>query len=124
MRRKPGTLLDIEALILATMVGMVGRLDEPEVHGFGLAKLLADQNGSQRLTSHGTLYKALARLENGGLLASRWEDAGLAEEAGRPRRRLYSVTDAGRDALSRHVAAADVGRSDRWSGDDLGVAWL
>ncbi len=124
MRRKPGTLLDIEVQILVTMLDLPTARDNAEVHGFGLAKLLANQHGSQRLTSHGTLYKALARLEAAGMLASRWEDHGLAEEAGRPRRRLYSVTGSGRDAVSRHMAASGTGRLDRSSVADLGVAWL
>ena len=106
------------------MAGVLARHDEPEVHGFGLAKLVADRNGSQGLTSHGTLYKALARLEAGGLLVSRWEDYELAEAAGRPRRRLYSVTGAGRDALSAHRAASTVERTDLPETLDPGIAWL
>ena len=89
MRRKPGQLLDLEAQILAVAVDVLVDGDSPEVHGFGLAKRIADREGSQRLTSHGTLYKALGRLEDAGLLSSRWEDHEVAEAAGRPRRRLY-----------------------------------
>ena len=60
------------------------------------AKSLQQANGSRQLTAHGTLYKALSRLETAGLLVSQWEDP--APE-GRPRRRLYSVTGAGEHAL-------------------------
>ena len=59
-------------------------------HGFGLAQTMREQTGSRSLTGHGTLYKALGRLEEFGLLGSRWEDAAAAE--GRPRRRLYELT--------------------------------
>ena len=67
------------------------------------------------LTAHGTLYKALGRLEKAGLLESEWEDAAAAEDEGRPRRRLYSVTGAGALALAAHRAetshAAPIGRA-------------
>jgi DNA-binding PadR family transcriptional regulator len=114
MRRKPGQLLDLEARILAVAVEALVEGDPPEVHGFAIAKRLADQAGSQRLTAHGTLYKALGRLESAGLLTSRWEDHEAAEAAGRPRRRLYRVTSAGQAALAAHgtdlrPAALDAG---------------
>ena len=61
---------------------------------------LREQSGSSKaLTGHGTLYKALGRLEEFGLLASRWEDAEAAE--GRPRRRLYELTGQGVEAATR-----------------------
>jgi hypothetical protein len=52
-----------------------------------------------QLTAHGTLYKALARLERAGMLTSSWEDPGLAEAESRPRRRLYRVTPSGEQAV-------------------------
>lgn len=103
MRRKPGALLDLEAQILAVA------MDEPRIHGFALARALADREGSRRLTSHGTLYKALSRLEDAGLLGSEWEDPGAAEAEGRPRRRLYRITGAGQAALAAHEATGVAG---------------
>jgi DNA-binding PadR family transcriptional regulator len=35
-------------------------------HGFGLAQTMRERAGSRRLTGHGTLYKALRRLEEFG----------------------------------------------------------
>lgn len=67
-------------------------------HGFGLARTLREQRGSRSLTAHGTLYKALGRLEELGLLASRWEDD---PTRGRPRRRLYELTAEGARAMER-----------------------
>ncbi len=103
MRRKPGQLLDLEVRILSAMVDTQGPA-VPEVHGFALAQRLAGQSGSRRLTGHGTLYKALGRLEDGGLLESHWEDPAWAEAEGRPRRRLYRITAAGAAALTRASA--------------------
>src|SRR5215216_518827 len=83
-------------------------------HGFGLAQNMREESGSRSLTAHGTLYKALGRLEEFGLLSSRWEDAAAAE--GRPRRRLYELTREGARAVeqARAGAAAEAaGRSRR-----------
>ncbi len=103
MRRKPGQLLDLEAQILQVAVDAFGSEGDGEVHGFAMAKRIADRAGQQRLTAHGTLYKALGRLEQGGLLESRWEDPEVAEAEGRPRRRLYRVTSSGQAALAANA---------------------
>lgn len=98
VRRKPGQLLTIELAILETAIEMAtggGR----EFHGFALAQHIAERDGARSLTAHGTLYKALSRMEAAGLLASRWEDADEAIEQGRPRRRLYRVTPHGAGAV-------------------------
>jgi len=77
----------------------------PSFHGFQLAKAIADRADARTaLTAHGTLYKALARMEYAGLLTSTWEDPNLAATASRPRRRLYEVTGAGALALAAHQA--------------------
>jgi DNA-binding PadR family transcriptional regulator len=47
----------------------------------------------------GTVYPALRRLERAGLLGAGWEDERRARAAGRPRRRTYQLTTAGRRAL-------------------------
>ena len=105
-RRKAGTLVPLETEILAVAVAML-RSGRSTFHGFGLAQTMGEQRGSRSLTAHGTLYKALGRLEELGLLASRWEDAPAI--AGRPRRRLYELTGEGAEvgelALGRVMAA-------------------
>lgn len=69
-------------------------------HGFAAAKLVRTNRDARQLTSQGTLYKALGRLERARLLSSEWEDAETAAAEGRPRRRLYQVTDLGERALA------------------------
>lgn len=88
-RRKPGTLLPLEIEILDVALSLL-RSGQATFHGFGLAVAMRAASESRALTAHGTLYKALGRLEELGLLASRWEEAGLG--GGRPRRRLYELT--------------------------------
>jgi DNA-binding PadR family transcriptional regulator len=100
-RRKPGTLVPLETEILSVALSM-RRSGEASFHGFGVAQTMRDHGGSRALTGHGTLYKALGRLEEFGLLASRWEDAAAAE--GRPRRRLYELTGEGARLAERALA--------------------
>ena len=100
-RRKPGTLLPLETEILDVALAML-RSGEASFHGFGLAQRMREQSGSRTLTGHGTLYKALSRLEESGLLESRWEDAEAVE--GRPRRRLYRLTGEGARVAERALA--------------------
>jgi DNA-binding PadR family transcriptional regulator len=103
-RRKPGALLSLETEILGAALSL-RRSGQTSFHGFGLAQTMREQRGSRALTGHGTLYKALGRLEEFGLLASRWEDAATVE--GRPRRRLYELTGEGaRVAEQAHVDRA------------------
>jgi PadR family transcriptional regulator PadR len=94
VRRKADTLLPLEALILTA------GLERGEFHGYSLARGLQEREAARRLTAHGTLYKALGRMETAGLLASRWERAESAAADGRPRRRLYEVTGSGARALA------------------------
>jgi PadR family transcriptional regulator, regulatory protein PadR len=101
MRRKPGTLLPLETEILEVAQSL-RRSGHATFHGFGLAQTMREQSGSRALTGHGTLYKALGRLEELGLLRSRWEDPAVAE--GRPRRRLYELTGRGVRVAEQAVA--------------------
>ena len=96
VRRKPGSLVPLELAIL----DVAASRGEP-FHGFELAKALSDGEGSRALTAHGTLYKALGRLAEQGLLEAEWEDPEIAVAEGRPRRRLYRITGEG----TRRIAA-------------------
>jgi DNA-binding PadR family transcriptional regulator len=112
-RRKPGTLFPLEREILVVVLA-ADRDGHDQVHGFGLAQAMREQRGARALTAHGTLYKALGRLEELGLLASGWEDAAAAAAEGRPRRRLYTLTAQGERAArtaTGAVPAPAVGRA-------------
>lgn len=76
---------------------------DADFHGFAMATEL-ESAGGRSLTAHGTLYKALDRLEKQGLLVSRWEDAD-DYDGSRPRRRLYRVSDKAAGALRTSQAA-------------------
>jgi DNA-binding PadR family transcriptional regulator len=102
-RRRLGTLIPIESEILELALSKRGS-GEPTFHGFGLAQTMREARGSRSLTAHGTLYKALSRLEEFGLLASHWDESAMD---GRPRRRLYELTGQGVKAAERAVAATE-----------------
>jgi DNA-binding PadR family transcriptional regulator len=101
--RKRGTLIALERAILDAAV----RRAPDGVYGFALAQDLAgDSRTEAGLIAHGTLYKALDRLRRNGFLDARWEDAEAASAELRPRRRIYTVTAAGRQALAAAPAPA------------------
>lgn len=96
-RRKAGTVLPLEIAILEHGIS------NEKFYGFALARSLSD--GDSALTAHGTLYKALARMTDAGLLSAEWEDHAAAEAENRPRRRLYRVTGEGARVLAVTQAA-------------------
>jgi DNA-binding PadR family transcriptional regulator len=73
----------LEGLLLAVLV------DEPG-HGYALSQRLEARSGGELTVPEGSLYPALQRLERLGLVTSSWASAG-----GR-RRRVYSLSAAGR----------------------------
>jgi PadR family transcriptional regulator PadR len=104
-RRKAGTLLPLELRVLSS--GLELQRAGTPFHGFALAAEMSAGDGMARpLTAHGTLYKALGRLADLGLLSAEWEDPEIAQTEGRPRRRLYSVTADGAVALAAARAAS------------------
>jgi PadR family transcriptional regulator PadR len=98
VRRKAGTLVSLEVSILEAALRL-RRDGQDEVHGFLLAKVMRDRVGARRLTAYGTLYRALERLQGFGFLESRWENAAIGAQTGRPPRRFYRLTVSGERAL-------------------------
>jgi DNA-binding PadR family transcriptional regulator len=95
-RRRPGALLPLESEILAACVAA----GDGGIHGFAIAKVIAEAGDDRPLTATGTLYRALHRLSEAGLVESWWEAPGDATVEGRPPRRCYRVTGAGVAALA------------------------
>lgn len=107
VRRKPGQLVPLELAICDAALALRERGSEA-FHGYELAKTLRGVPGAPLVTAFGTLYRALARLEQMGLLESRWEDQASPDHK-RPRRRLYTLTAAGTaaaDAAPRSAVSA------------------
>lgn len=52
----------------------------------------------------GTVYPALAKLEDDKLVSSRWEDPAVAHDEKRPPRRYYDLSAAGEERLHTELA--------------------
>src|SRR3990170_3067771 len=98
MRRKNGSLVPLEVSILEAGLDLRVR-GSTSFHGFLIAREIKDRQEARLLTAHGTLYRALDRLQRAGFLESEWEDPLVAASEGRPRRRFYRVTAVGEAAL-------------------------
>ena len=75
-------------LILSVLLG-------GESYGYEIIREVRMLSGNQLDWSEGMIYPALRRLEEKGMLRSRWVES----EAG-PRRKYYSITRRGRAALA------------------------
>ena len=106
MRRKAGAVLPLEVSILDAAIGLRLR-GAADFYGYLLASVMRERTESRTLTAHGTLYKALDRMEKAGLIESHWEDPQVAAVAERPRRRLYTVSAAGEGALAAAIEARE-----------------
>jgi transcriptional regulator len=87
-------------------------------HGYAVIEEIRRKTGGAFDLPEGTIYPALHRLEQAGLLASRWVTA----ESGR-KRRVYSLTKRGNRALGERRAVWEqfsaaigdlLGGSQRW----------
>ena len=65
-------------------------------HGYAIIKELRERTDGELEILEGTLYPALHRLEQAGMIKSRW-----AAVAGR-RRRVYQLTRRGAKAFAKH----------------------
>jgi len=70
-------------------------LQNGPAHGYAIIESLRQRSGGTFDLPEGTIYPALHRLEEDGLLSSSW-----SEEAGR-RRRIYQLTIMGHQAYAR-----------------------
>jgi transcriptional regulator len=76
---------------------VLAALSSGPAHGYAIIQEIQRRSGGAFDLAEGTIYPALHRLEQAGLLTSRWTTG----ESGR-RRRIYTLTRRGRDALTKH----------------------
>jgi transcriptional regulator len=74
-------------------------LQDGPAHGYEVITALRERSDGTFDLPEGTVYPALHRLEEAGLLASTWDASGVR------RRRVYSLTASGATALTREQAA-------------------
>jgi PadR family transcriptional regulator PadR len=75
---------------------ILGLLEEQRMYGYQLSKELRRRSQGYFEFKEGTLYPALHRLEQEGLVHGQWE---VVEEG--PSRKYYHLTDKGREELAR-----------------------
>ena len=101
MSNKPPSKADVLQGTLDLMV--LQTLDSlGPLHGYAIAARLEQVSGGALQLNMGTLYPALMRLEERGLLRGKW----AATETNR-KARFYAVTSAGRRQLAREKDAWD-----------------
>ena len=66
-------------------------------HGYGMMQRIRELSGGRLVMGPGTLYGVLTRMDKDGWIRLQ-EENGVVEEGGR-RRKVYSITQAGEDAL-------------------------
>jgi DNA-binding PadR family transcriptional regulator len=79
---------DLDMIVLAALAS-------GPAHGYAVIQEIRRRNGGAFDLPEGAIYPALYRLEQGGLLNSRWTAAGSGRQ-----RCVYSLTRSGRRALS------------------------
>jgi len=77
---------------------VLATLAHGDAHGFEILTRLEDRGRGLLRLREGTLYPALYRLEDAGLIRGEWEDNAMRGRG--PRRRIYSLTAKGRRELS------------------------
>jgi DNA-binding PadR family transcriptional regulator len=78
---------------------VLSALEQSDAHGLEILRRLEDAGCGALKLKEGSLYPALYRLENAGLIAAEWEE----ETKGRrgARRRIYHLTRSGMKALAK-----------------------
>lgn len=94
----PSSLSDLEALALAALIRL-----GPDAYGVAVHEDIAERTG--RAVSIGSLYKALRRLEEHGLITTRVGEPS-AVRGGRAKKHL-SIEPAGRAALTPEVRSLE-----------------
>jgi PadR family transcriptional regulator PadR len=91
---KPSDLIQgtLDVLILKAVA------TEPR-HGWGIAKRIEAVSGNELQIKQGSLYPALHRLENQGLIRAEWGESETGREA-----KFYSLTKAGRAQLDIEIS--------------------
>jgi transcriptional regulator len=101
MSNKPPSKADVLQGTLDLMV--LQTLDSlGPLHGYAIAARLEQVSGGALQLNMGTLYPALMRLEQRGLLRGKWDTTETNRKA-----RFYAVTPAGRRQLAREKDAWD-----------------
>jgi PadR family transcriptional regulator PadR len=95
MAKRTADLLQgtLDLLILRTLVG------DPR-HGWGIARRIEEISRDTLSVNQGSLYPALYRLEDDGLIRGDWAESDVGRQI-----KVYTLTRAGRARLSNETAS-------------------
>jgi DNA-binding PadR family transcriptional regulator len=85
---------------------VLSALEETPAHGYEVIQRLSERSGGRWRPSPGSVYPTLQMLEDEGLVAGQEQDG----------KRVFSLTDAGRQELEERRARSDW--APPWEGDD------
>jgi transcriptional regulator len=85
----------LELLVLQTLV-------QGELHGYAIARWIAERSSEELRVEEGTLYPALHRMEERNWIAARWGVSELGRRA-----KFYRLTAAGRKELRERAESWD-----------------
>ncbi len=80
----------LSLMVLRTLLAM------GEQHGYGIARRIEQTSGGRLSINYGTLYPALLKLEQEGLVSSQWGSSDNNRKA-----KFYKLTKAGRRQIER-----------------------
>ncbi|MDI6710787.1 MAG: helix-turn-helix transcriptional regulator [Thermoanaerobacterales bacterium] len=80
---------------------VLGLLAREPMYGYQICREIECLTEGRMEFKDGTLYPSLRRMEKAGLIEGYWEEP---EVCGRPRRRYYRLTKAGREAFRERTA--------------------
>lgn len=94
------TSKDRQRLLHGTLDTLILRtLEHGPLHGYGIARWIEERTGEAVRVEEGSLYPALYRMENKGLLVSEWGTSELERRA-----KFYRLTEQGTERLRAETA--------------------
>ena len=97
----PGDLLPLTPAALNVLVALA----DGERHGYGIMLEVRERTGGRVRLGPGTLYGAIKRLKEGGVIEESGGESGTVTDD--ERRRYYRLTGFGREVLAAEVARLD-----------------
>lgn len=94
----PGSFLPLTPIAFEVLLSLAGGA----LHGYAILREIDERTDGELRPNAGTLYRAIARMVDAGLIAEREAPAGVDDDA---RRRYYDLT-----ALGRAVVSAEAER--------------
>ena len=101
--RDPRDLLPLTPVALNVLLALA----DGERHGYGIMLEVRDRTGGTVRLGPGTLYGAIKRLKEGGVIEGSGERSEPGEALGDGRRRYYRLTGFGAEVLAAEVERLD-----------------